>query len=260
MATRGISRFRAAIILAFISILPARPLAASSPAARQADSLDTNRCATLNVTDNEWHRAMFILAGNTGSIYCDGSKLASQDGIFARANTPTELLIGADFNQWRDRVQGRFVGIIDEIRISDISRPWSNDSLVADEHTMALWHFDEAGGDTVYDSSQNRLKGYIYRCKRTADGFRGGAIEFTGEGYIVVPDSDALTKATLCIEVAFRTAHKHEDGYPSPVLIAKYIDGFPRLSEYCAYISAEGGRGLGWTGYGDMLCACPPWR
>jgi len=203
---------------------------------------------------------MFTIDGNSGSIYCDGILLEKKTGISTQVNTPTEVLIGADFDRWRDRVQGCFVGTIDEIRISDAARAWSDAPLEVDGHTMALWHFDEAAGDTAYDSSGHRLNGFVYRCARTDNGFRGRAIEFTGKGYVVVKDSDYLTRQSICIELSFRTTRARKVGYASPVLIAKYVNNFGRLSEYCAYVSGRNGRGLAWTGYGEISCVCPPWR
>lgn len=53
-----------------------------------------------------------------------------------------------------------FVGIIDEVRISDTVRYTEdfdvpNEQFVSDEHTAALYHLDEGAGDTTDDASGN---------------------------------------------------------------------------------------------------------
>lgn len=62
-----------------------------------------------------------------------------------------------------------FNGIIDEIRISNIAR-YSKDFTPTkrfenDEHTMALYHFDEGKGDVLKDSSGNGHDGKIVGAK-----------------------------------------------------------------------------------------------
>ena len=62
-----------------------------------------------------------------------------------------------------------FNGIIDEVRISNIAR-YTEDftpehRFEPDEHTMALYHFDEGSGDVLHDSSGNGHDGKIVGAK-----------------------------------------------------------------------------------------------
>lgn len=59
---------------------------------------------------------------------------------------------------------------------------------------VGAWAFDEASGNKVLDSSQNKLDGEIKinkGAKRVAGKF-GGAIEFSGADMVVIPDAPAL--------------------------------------------------------------------
>ncbi len=62
--------------------------------------------------------------------------------------------------------KSHFHGQIDEVRISNIAR-YTEDftpetRFAPDEHTLALYHFDEGGGDTLIDSSGNDHHGEIH--------------------------------------------------------------------------------------------------
>ena len=62
-----------------------------------------------------------------------------------------------------------FHGLIDEVRISNIAR-YTDDftpqkRFEPDEHTMALYHFDEGEGDVLHDSSGNKHHGKIVGAK-----------------------------------------------------------------------------------------------
>ena len=66
-------------------------------------------------------------------------------------------------------VESLFDGIIDEVRISNIARYTSDfkpqKRFTPDEHTMALYHFDQGNGDIVKDSSGNGHDGKITAAK-----------------------------------------------------------------------------------------------
>ena len=62
-----------------------------------------------------------------------------------------------------------FHGIIDEVRISNTARYTEDftpeERFEPDEHTLALYHFDEGSGDVLKDSSGNGHDGKIVGAK-----------------------------------------------------------------------------------------------
>jgi len=79
-----------------------------------------------------------------------------------------KIYLGAEQQTNKD-LNMLFKGSIDEVRISDIAR-YTKDFTPAkrfkiDEHTMALYHFDEAEGDVLKDSSGNGHDGKIVGAK-----------------------------------------------------------------------------------------------
>ena len=64
--------------------------------------------------------------------------------------------------------------------------------LEADEHTVALWHFNEGSGDTVYDHTKNGNNGSRYGANWT-DGKFGKGLKFDGvDDYVEVLDDENL--------------------------------------------------------------------
>lgn len=58
---------------------------------------------------------------------------------------------------------------------------------VADGH---VWLFEDGGGNTVEDSSKNKLKGIVNGNPDVVQGVMGEALQFDGESdYIAIPDS-----------------------------------------------------------------------
>ncbi|HUQ71135.1 MAG TPA: family 16 glycoside hydrolase, partial [Planctomycetaceae bacterium] len=64
---------------------------------------------------------------------------------------------------------GYFHGVIDEVRISNVARYTENftpaERFEPDEHTLALYHFDDGAGDVLTDSSGNGRHGKIIGAK-----------------------------------------------------------------------------------------------
>ncbi|MFO0905525.1 MAG: SUMF1/EgtB/PvdO family nonheme iron enzyme [Pirellulales bacterium] len=101
-------------------------------------------------------------------LYVDG-RIAAETKVapFTRGTTGT-LNIG---RQPTDRLPelGQFMGLIDEVRISSIAR-YKEDFVPAerhepDQHTLALYHFDEGEGDVAKDSSGHGRDGKITGAK-----------------------------------------------------------------------------------------------
>ncbi len=94
-----------------------------------------------------WHHVAIIRIGSFLGLTVDGELKANTQITEAIANNTGDLV-----------VEGPVGGGIDELRISDIAR--YNENFVpstvpfsCDEHTLALWHFDEAEGATEFHDS-----------------------------------------------------------------------------------------------------------
>ena len=67
----------------------------------------------------------------------------------------------------------------------------------------AAWSFDEAGGSRVLDAVGS-LDGTVSDATRIADGVAGGAIQFGGDGRVVVPDDPILSTRDISISLWVR--------------------------------------------------------
>jgi hypothetical protein len=129
-------------------------------------------CGAHLVTDNQWHHIAIQRRFEDGMLemYVDGQSdgiaMGPQGDIsFSPVNTDTSELNSAlflgggnDFN--RNLPNPFFVGWLDELRFSDILRYPSHedfqtpkDPFQLDEHTLALYHFDDGVGSKILDSS-----------------------------------------------------------------------------------------------------------
>jgi len=109
-----------------------------------------------------WHHVALVFYQETGEarIYLDGEAFGDPYSVGSLIKNST-----ADV-----RVGGNLAGAVDEVRISDVAR-YSGSTyteptspLTCDEHTRALWHFDEFEGATVFHdtcgTADNVLVGY----------------------------------------------------------------------------------------------------
>ena len=98
-------------------------------------------------------------------LFVDGEQVASAD----RPTTATAPLVPIRLGN-SNRNNDTFFGTIDEVRFSNIARYMEDytptDRFEPDEHTIALYHCDDAG-DTLVDSSGN---GYHVNLKEAATG------------------------------------------------------------------------------------------
>jgi hypothetical protein len=71
-----------------------------------------------------------------------------------------------------------------------------------DEHTIAVWLFDEGEGDVITDSSGNGHNGTITGSLKWVDARYNGGLEFPGDdtGYVVVESSPLFEVEQLTIE------------------------------------------------------------
>lgn len=120
----------------------------------------TQQAFSAIVAGQWYHYAGVYTPGGNAEIYLNGALLSSN-----AAGTPTanndELYIGIDWDMGCDTL-----GVIDEVRISDIARYTSafapQTTFSTDANTMALWHFDEYTGTTAHDVSGNGNDGTLH--------------------------------------------------------------------------------------------------
>ena len=114
-------------------------------------------------TLNQWYNLAVTYNGSIMKMFLDGNLIqeTAATGLIA-SNTYPLTIGGQNGNFWNRNLNGQ----IDEVRISSIARYSTNFTPTTyfdyDDNTIALYHFNEGVGDTVFDSSGNNLNGIIY--------------------------------------------------------------------------------------------------
>jgi len=82
--------------------------------------------------------------------------------------------------------------------------------LEADEYTVGLWYFDENGGDTAYDETDNDNDGTIYGEENWTTGVNGSALKFDEvDDYVGIPHSSNLAPTNeITLDAWFKTNDK----------------------------------------------------
>jgi hypothetical protein len=80
---------------------------------------------------------------------------------------------------------------------------WSWAQFINDRHTVAVWHFNEGEGDTVYDSSGNGHHGLINGAVWDGLGISGSCLVFDGnDDYIEIPTTtDLIPQREMSLEL-----------------------------------------------------------
>ena len=98
-------------------------------------------------------------------LYVDGKRVASTTGTSESYRPSPDVFAIGQYPAGR----GCFDGTVDELRISSITRYDKDftpqERFEPDEHTLALYHFDEGQGDVLHDSSGNGHHGKIVGAK-----------------------------------------------------------------------------------------------
>ncbi len=103
---------------------------------------------------------------------------------------------------------------------------------------VALWHFDEDFGTTVYDSTANDNDGTVSGAS-WVDGKLGKALSFDGTDYVIVSDSSLLEPDRITVE-----AWVKKSGTPGNhrYIVSKYLPTKPgSYSSYGLYTASSGG-------------------
>ena len=121
-----------------------------------------------------------VFDGDNVRLYVDGRMVGERKtiGVLAPNGRTLDVGYGSD-------------AVVDELRVSDNARysedftpPAASQQFQPDEHTLALYHFDEGSGDVLKDSSGNGHHGKIIGAKRVKVG--GDA---TSEPQVVEPST-----------------------------------------------------------------------
>lgn len=131
-----------------------------------AGGLEGGKVATSQVLDQAWTHLAGTFDGNECSYFINGKRIPAK---VTRPNPPRGLGLFLGCRRGVGTIEtfdDHFCGLIDEVRISRGVR-YNEDFVprirnIADENTVALFHFDDASGDTAVDSSPNKNHGKIY--------------------------------------------------------------------------------------------------
>jgi plastocyanin len=124
------------------------------------------------VTNNAWHHAAATYDGQTWHLYLDGNDAGSLTLPAAHApasSTTTLTSVGTALTSPSGGgvAEGRFQGVIDEVRIWNTARSQaeiqaSKDSPIGPTAgLMGAWHLDEGSGTTAADASGNNIAGAL---------------------------------------------------------------------------------------------------
>ena len=126
--------------------------------------LHYNLTSGANILAGQWYHVAgtweydSLATQSVIKIYVDGVEIPGTGydlGVSSMADASAPVNIGSFAGTYF------FDGVIDEVRISNIARTSFdlNNAPSVDADTVALWHFDESMGTTVYDETANDFDG-----------------------------------------------------------------------------------------------------
>lgn len=182
-------------------------------------------------TDNNAPSAYHIAGVSDGSemrLYINGRLVSQRSLILKDVSDPARhLVIGAERTLDESATYHHFLGLVDEVRISQVARYLHDFTperrFDADGDTLALYHCDEGTGNVVHDASGNghhgNLVGPVWQRLVNDSGQRmvehdrrvvewiqsvGGSagVSATNHGYLVLGPDDPIPDAPLQLSVA----------------------------------------------------------
>jgi hypothetical protein len=103
-----------------------------------------------DLRDNNWHHVAGTWNGSYAKIYLDGNLHAESPWTYAPASTTNNIGIGKRLYGWGGYLP--FLGVIDEVRISNITR---SSSEILDHYNSGMEYTVAEGGDGVGDTCDN---------------------------------------------------------------------------------------------------------
>jgi hypothetical protein len=164
--------------------------------------------STTGILANQWYHVAATYDSVNLKIYVNGILENTVQNYSGGYPAPgTDVRVGCQ-RQDTSTVHQHFYGGIDEARFYNYALP--SDSVSArcrssqgpfstDQYTVALWHFDEGAGDSVYDASGNGNHGRIYGAQWWPGVF-GQALNFKGADSVKVIDKPSLHVPAVTIE------------------------------------------------------------
>lgn len=159
----------------------------------QTPNVTLGKAAMASLFPDRSMNLVAVVDGNRVSLSVDGKPVTGDWVPLATHRNDVVSLIGAGYPLPAPDGRGAyFAGTIDEVRLSRIARdptlPLPAGPLARDEHTLALYHFDEGQGDTLVDSSGNNHHGKIVGAKWVK---LGSASDVNPGSIVRLPDTNS---------------------------------------------------------------------
>ncbi len=162
---------------------------------------------------SKWHYIVLTKSGTLGSFYFDGVLVTSSNFD----NNPyiwNSLLLGATQGCVSCNPVPNFNGLIDEVRVSNVSRTSesvalafsSNMPFVVDANTIGLFHLDNISGNTVLNSNGGTAA--VFGSPAINEGKYGKAISFDGI-HDYIRWSNSIPVNNMTVEFWFKSSDQN---------------------------------------------------
>ena len=195
----------------------------------------------LTIPLNEWHHIAFSREGSgagQSKLYLDGNLIFEDTTTANTANTTRHFTVGASRSDGTDTnaVYGKFIGQVDEVRVSKIFRDQN-----AVQYDMRHHNGDSSNFLLYYDFNQDSGSSLINRATGATSSTDLSAIGSPAFDSTKIFVTDTTTQAAYTIVKFYRDFIVDADGWKSPANISSI--------RYMA-VGGGGGGGGGWNGGG----------
>ena len=162
---------------------------------------------------SKWHYIVLTKSGTKGSFYFDGV-LVTNSNFDNNPYIWNSLLLGATQGCVSCNPVPNFNGLIDEVRVSNISRTAesvasafsSNIPFVEDANTIGLFHLDNLSGNTVINSNGGTAA--VFGAPSINEGKYGKAISFDGI-HDYIRWSNSIPVNNMTVEFWFKSSDQN---------------------------------------------------